>query len=327
MTPSDLLQLSGGYWSACALHAAVKLDVFTHLSPGNLTAMEISCLTGCDERAMMMLFNALAALELLRKTGDTYCATPFSAEYLSKKSDKYIGHIIMHHHHLMSGWNRLDEAVKSGEPVRASSSHSDDETARESFLMGMFNMASMSAPLIVPKIDLSGRTRLLDLGGGPGTYSIHFCKHNPELNAFIFDRPTTRFFAEQTLERFKLSDRITFLSGDIITDDIGSGYDVVWISQLLHSEGPGGAAIMLRKAVKALLPGGLLLIQEFMLDDNHASPPFPALFSLNMLIGTAAGQSYSEGELAEMMREAGLKDIKRLELELPNCAGIMSGVV
>jgi hypothetical protein len=147
------------------------------------------------------------------------------------------------------------------------------------------------------------------------------------LKAVIYDRPTTRHFAEQTLERFKLSDRITFLSGDIISDNIGSGYDVVWISQLLHSEGPGGAAIMLRKAVKALLPGGLLLIQEFILDDNHASPPFPALFSLNMLIGTAAGQSYSQGELADMMGEAGLKDIKRVKLELPNGAGIMSGVV
>jgi SAM-dependent methyltransferase len=226
----------------------------------------------------------------------------------------------------MPGWNRLDEAVKSGGPVRGSSSHSDDESARESFLMGMFNMASISAPLIVPKIDLSGRVRLLDLGGGPGTYAIHFCKHNPELKAVIYDRPTTRHFAEQTLERYNLSDRITFLSGDIISDDIGSGYDVVWISQLLHSEGPGGAAIMLRKAVKALLPGGVLLIQEFMLNDNHASPPFPALFSLNMLIGTAEGQSYSQGELADMMKEVGLTDIKRLELELPNGAGIMSGV-
>jgi SAM-dependent methyltransferase len=327
MNPSELLQLSGGYWSTCALHAAVKLDVFSHLSAGNLTAVEISCLTGSDERGMAMLFNALSALELLEKTGDTYRATPFASEYLSRKSDKYLGHIIMHHHHLMAGWSRLDEAVKSGGPVRASSSHGDDETDRESFLMGMFNMASLSAPLIVPHIDLSDRRRLLDLGGGPGTYAIHFCRHNPELKAVIYDLPTTRRFAEQTVERFNLSDRITFTPGDIITDDIGSGYDAAWISQLLHSEGPGGAAIMLKKAVQALVPGGLLLIQEFILDDNQASPPFPALFSLNMLIGTPAGQSYSQGELAGMMMEAGLMDVKRLALALPNGAGIMTGIV
>jgi len=327
MTPSDLLQLSGGYWGACTLHAAVKLDVFTHMSAGNLTVTEISCLTGSDERGMTMLFNALTAMELLQKSDLTYAATPFSSEYLSRKSDKYIGHIIMHHHHLMTGWSKLDEAVKTGAPVKGSASHTDDESARESFLMGMFNIASLSAPMIVPGIDLSGRQRLLDLGGGPGTYAIHFCKHNPELEAVIYDLPTTEAFAEATVKRFNLSDRITFKSGDIITDDIGGGYDVVWISQLLHSEGPGGAAIILKKGVQSLLPGGVLLIQEFILNDNHSSPPFPAFFSLNMLVGTEAGQSYSEGELAEMMKEAGLKDIKRLAFELPNGAGIMIGVV
>ncbi|MEI6206210.1 MAG: methyltransferase [Desulfuromonadales bacterium] len=327
MTPSELLRLSGAYWHTCALHAAVKLDVFSHLSAGNLTATEFSCLTGSNERGITMLFNALAAMELLQKTDDTYCAVPFASEYLSRKSDKYLGHIIMHHHHLVEGWSRLDEAVKSGGPLRTSVSHSDDATGRESFLMGMFNMASLSAPLIVPNINLSGRSRLLDLGGGPGTYAIHFCRHNPELTAVIYDLPTTRRFAEQTVERFALSDRITFTPGDIITDDIGSGYDIAWISQLLHSEGPGGAAIMLRKAAQALVPGGVVLIQEFILDDNHATPLFPALFSLNMLIGTPAGQSYSQGELADMMTEAGLSDITRLPLELPNGAGIMSGIV
>lgn len=327
MTPSDLLQLSGSYWGACTLHAAVKLDVFTLLSAGNLSVTEISCLTGSNERGMTMLFNALAAMELLQKDGDCYTATPFSAEYLSKKSDRYVGHIIMHHHHLMAGWNRLDEAVRTGGPVKASSSHTSDETARESFLMGMFNIASLSAPMIVSGIDLAGRRKLLDLGGGPGTYAIQFCLRYPELQAVIYDLPTTKSFAEQTVHRFNLSDRITFLSGDIITDDIGSGYDVVWVSQLLHSEGPGGVAIILKKAVQALQPGGILLIQEFILNDNHAAPPFPAFFSLNMLIGTEAGQSYSEGELADMMKQSGLKDIKRLAFDLPNGAGIMSGVV
>ncbi len=325
MTPSELLQLSGGYWGACALHAAVKLDVFTHLAAGNLSVTEISSLTGSDRRGMEMLFNALSAMELLQKNGNTFSASPFASEYLSKNSANYLGHIILHHHHLMAGWSRLDEAVISGGAVRTNSSKTEIEADRESFLMGMFNIASLSAPMIVPNIDLSGRIRMLDLGGGPGTYAIHFCRHNPGLNAVIYDLPTTKRFAEDTVDRFGLSNRIAFASGDIITDNIGSGYDVVWISQLLHSEGPGGAALMIRKAVQALVPGGLVLIQEFVLENDKASPLFPALFSLNMLIGTPSGQSYSQHELTEMMAEAGLKDIKRLALELPNGAGIMSG--
>jgi len=327
MTPSELLQLSGGYWSICALHAAVKLDIFTVLAEGGLTLQEIAERSGSDRRGMSMLLDALTSLGLLAKSADTYSAPPFAREYLSRTSDAYLGYIILHHHHLMSGWNRLDEAVKSGAPAGTSSSHSDDESTRGNFLMGMFNLASMAAPLVVPAIDLSGRRRLLDLGGGPGTYAIHFCRHNPGLEAVIFDLPTTRRFAEQTVERFQLTDRISFSAGDIIADDIGNGYDVVWISQLLHSEGPQGAAIMLEKAVRALNPGGLLLIQEFMLDDSRTAPTFPALFSLNMLIGTPDGQSYSQSELAAMMTRAGARDISRLALNLPNGAGIMAGLI
>lgn len=327
MTPSELLQLSGGYWSICALHAAVKLDVFTQLAERDMTVREISLLTVSDQRGMAMLLDALAALGLLQKTGDTYSAPPPILNCLSRKSDNYLGYIILHHHQLMAGWNQLDEAVKIGAPSGARSSHSNDAATRENFLMGMFNLASLAAPLIVPTIDLGGRRKLLDLGGGPGTYAIHFCRHNSELEAVIYDLPTTRQFAEQTVDRFQLSGRITFSAGDIITDDIGSGFDVVWISQLLHSEGPQGAEIILEKAVQALVPGGLVLVQEFILDDTRSAPLFPALFSLNMLIGTTDGQAYSQGELTGMMTHAGIREVRRLTLDLPNGAGIMAGIV
>lgn len=323
MNPKDLLQLSGGYWNTCVLHAAVKLDVFTQIAQGAANSTDISRLTVCDERSMTMLLDALTAMGLLDKVGSFYSNTPSSAVYLSKKSDKYLGHIIQHHHHLMFSWVNLDEAIKSGGPLRTNTSRSDNETIRESFLMGMFNLASLSAPLIVPAINLSGRRNLLDLGGGPGTYAIHFCLHNPNLQAVVYDLPTTRRFAEETIRNFNLSDRINFCAGDIIADEIGNGYDVVWISQLLHSEGPEGAALMLKKAVQSLKPGGLVLVQEFILDDNHTAPVFPALFSLNMLLGTQAGQSYSQGELSKMLSQAGATDISRLPLILPNGAGIM----
>ena len=153
MTPAELLQLSGGYWSICTLHTAVKLDIFTVLAEGDLTLREISDHTGCHQRGMSMLLDALTTLGLLTKTADRYSAPPFAREYLSRTSDTYLGYIILHHHNLMSGWNRLDEAVKSGAPAGTSASHSDDESTRENFLMGMFNLASMAAPLVVPAIN------------------------------------------------------------------------------------------------------------------------------------------------------------------------------
>jgi hypothetical protein len=236
-----------------------------------------------------------------------------------------MGHIIRHHQHLVAGWARLPEAVQNGGPLRTEDSHSTDEELRESFLMGMFNLASQLAPHITRAIDLSGCRTLLDLGGGPGTYAIHFCAANPGLNSIIYDLPTTRSFAEKTVARYNLSDRIGFRAGNYHTDDLPEGCDAAWLSHILHIDGPRACAALLDKTVTALAPGGILMVQEFILADSKDGPLFPALFSLNMLLGTEAGQSYSQGELTALMAEAGLSGITRLTLELPNGAGIMVG--
>ena len=322
---ADLLQLSGGYWSSCVLHTGVNLDIFSILGGTARTAEEVAQLRNTHPRGTTMLLDALTSLVLLEKRDNTYVSTPFATEYLSRTSPAYMGHIIMHHHQLMAGWARLHEAVKVGGPIRERLSYGDDEKVRENFLMGMFNLASLLAPRIAKTIDLSGCRRLLDLGGGPGTYAIHFCLANPDLSSVIYDLPTTQTFAEKTVSRFDLAQRISFTAGDYNVDPVPTGFDAAWLSHILHSDGPAACASLLRKAVSALNPGGILLVQEFILNDAKDGPPFPALFSLNMLLGTEAGQSYSESELAAMMREAGLSDVYRLELELPNGAGVMIG--
>lgn len=326
-TLPQLLDLSGGYWSTCALHAGVKLGVFTPLAGEPLTAPDVASRVNCDSRGLAMLLNALAAMGLLDKKEETFVATPFAAEFLSRTSPAYLGHIIMHHHHLMSSWAHLDQAVQSGAPIRERVSHEDAAASRESFLMGMFNLATLVAPKIVGSIDLAGRRRLLDLGGGPGTYAIHFCQHNPELSAVICDLPTTRDFAEQTVERFGLAGRISFVARDFESEELPTGFDVAWLSHILHGVGPQACDGILQKTIAALEPGALILIQEFILDDTRDAPVFPALFSLNMLLGTPDGQAYSEAELIGMLTAAGAIEPRRLPLELPNGAGVIAGTV
>jgi predicted O-methyltransferase YrrM len=326
-TPAELLQLSGGYWSACALHAGVKLDVFSPLVDRTISAREMAALLKIDPRGLSMLLNALVALELVEKRGDSYTATPFAAEYLSRNSPQYLGHIILHHHNLMASWSRLDKAVRRGSPDAERVADANDLEVRENFEMGMFNLAMQVAPQVTSRIDLSGRRRLLDLGGGPGTYAVHFCQHNPDLSAVVYDLPSTRPFAEKTIERFGLDDRIAFAAGDFMTGEVREGFDVAWISHILHGAGPSACSVILKKAVAALEPGGLILVQEFIFEDTMVAPLFPALFSLNMLLGTPDGQAYSQGELFAMLAAAGAGEIRRLPIDLPNGAGIIAGVV
>jgi SAM-dependent methyltransferase len=324
--PGELLELSGYFWGTCTLHAAVKLDVFTCLGDEQLPAGAVATRLEVASDAVQRLLNALVALELLAKAGDQYANTSSSKTFLSKKSPQYLGNIIMHHHHLVESWAHLDLSVQTGKPVRQRSSFSDEEW-RESFLMGMFNMAMNMAPILIPEIDMSARRHLLDLGGGPGTYAIHFCRNNPDLKATVFDLPTTRPFAEKTIQRFELSDRIDFQAGNYLKDEIKGNYDAAWLSHILHAEGPDVCRQIIQKAAAALEPGGIIIIHEFILNNTMDGPLFPALFSLNMLLGTDAGQAYSEQQLRDMLAAAGAKGIQRVPLQTPNDSGIITAII
>ena len=326
LNPGHLLKLSGGYWEPCTLHAGVNLDVFTVIGNDRFSVSDMAQKLGADKRSVEMLLNALAAMNLLNKNDAGYSNTPLSATCLVKDSPQYIGHIIKHHYHLVDSWAQLETAVLSGKPVRTRVSHADDEK-RKSFLMGMFNIAMNLAPVIVPLIDLSGRRHLLDLGGGPGTYAIQFCLQNPDLRATIYDLPTTRTFAAKTIARFNLASRIDFKDIDYLEEDIEGEYDVAWLSQILHGEGPEDCRKIIRKTVSALKPGSLILIHEFILDNTMDGPLFPALFALNMLLGTSAGQAYSEKQLMDMLSEAGVGELRRITFESPNDSGIVAGIV
>jgi hypothetical protein len=324
-TPPELLKMSGSYWNSCTLHAGVDLDLFTPLTETPATAKQLARRLDLDERGLGMLLDALVCLELLNKKGRLYRATPFARQYLSTDSPGYLGHIILHHHHLVASWANLGETIRSGQPSRRRVSHEADERERQSFLLGMFNLAMLLAPKVAREIDLAGRRHLLDLGGGPGTYAIHFCQQHPDLRATVFDLSTTRPFAEQTIRQFNLEDRIHFAAGDFQHDPLPDRYDVAWLSHVLHGEGEQGCAEMLKKTVAALEPGGLLLVQEFILEDSRDRPLFPALFSLNMLLGTPEGKAYSDGEIRALLKSAGLHKIERVPLELPNGAGVICG--
>ena len=323
--PGSLLQLSGSYWQAFTLHTGVRLDLFTLLGNDTLTAGRVAGQLDADQRGTAILLNALAAMGLLEKKGDGYCSTSAARQFLDRNSEAYIGFMILHHHHLTDSWARMDEAVKSGEPL-TSRCTADKAQRREAFLMGMYNTASQQAPQIAVKIDLSHRKKLLDLGGGPGTYAIHFCDHNPDLEAVVYDLSTTQPFAEKTIEIHGLSDRISFVPGNFIEDEIPGRYDAVWISHILHAEGPDACGEIIKKVVGVLAPGGAVFVHDFILDDTMDGPLFPALFSLNMLQATDAGQSYSERQIRKMLENAGLSEVRRLNYTGPTESGIMMGL-
>jgi predicted O-methyltransferase YrrM len=320
-----LLRTSGSYWEACTLHTGVRLEVFTHLGNEHLTAEELAAKIDVSERGITMLLNALVAMGILEKQNDCYGNTAESKVFLIKESPRYCGSLISHHALLINYWSQLAQSVKSGQPVKTVPYKDDDE--RDTFLMGMFSLAMASAPQIADLIDLSGKHSLLDLGGGPGTFAIHFCLANPELRAAVFDLPESRSCALRIVKQFNLEERIEFIGGNYLEDEIDGSYDVAWLSHIIHAEGESDCEKIIQKTLSAMKPDGLIFIHDFFLNDSQDSPLFPALFSLNMLINTPQGKSYSESQVKDMLGKAGLKDVKRIPFRGTNEAGIICGTV
>jgi len=324
-TPEKILKTSGAYWQAFTLHAAVKLDVFSLVEKGVNTPEVLAAELKADNRALKMLLNALVSMGLIKKDGDAYQNPEPSRAFLVKNSPQYIGSIILHSYNSVKPWSSLVNAVKSGRSNKNILDMPEDE--RRDFLMGMNVLASINSKKAAEAVDLSGCRHLLDLGGGPGTYAICFCMENPELKATIYDLIDSKPFADKMIGRAGLEHRIDFMAGNFVKDDIKGDYDAAWISHILHGESFDICVKILKKAALVMQPGSKIYVHDFILDNEHDGPLFPAVFSLNMLVNTQNGQSYSENEIINMFFKAGLRETARLSFRGDNDSGIICGCV
>jgi len=307
----ELMNRARGFQSAKILMVATDLEMFNHLEEWH-TAEEIAAHVDAHPRAAGIILNALAALELVKKEGDRFRNGELTSRYLVRGKDDYRGAIIRHMHHTWWGWSELEETVKQGHADMGKSERWLDRVEEpeaewvRDFIWGMHAIARDLAPQVASLVELSGVGRLLDLGGGPATYAITFAQANPGLKATVFDLPQPIEIARENIRRHGLSDRIGTMAGNFLKEDIGSGYDFIWISQILHSHTEEQCRLIIEKSVAALNPGGQVVIQDFFLNDDLISPPEAALFSVHMLAVTPGGRAYTHREAAAMMEAVGL---------------------
>lgn len=328
-TSDELFELANSYWKSCAFQTGVKLDIFTTIGKEQLTSQEIANNLNLDEKATDMLLVALTSLKLLRKKEGKYANTPSSEKLLSRNSDHYAGYMALHHHNIITSWTSLSEAIKNGKPVDAKKEESQDgqESWWQVCIQGMISLSLDYAAYVAKELDLSDCHKMLDLGGGPGIYSINFCLNNPQLKATLFDLPSTKNIAEEKIEKFNVEKQVSFKGGNYRFDEFDQEYDLVWMSHIVHSEGPEFCEKLIRKAVKALKPGGKIMIHDYFLNDNMDGPVHSALFALNMLLLTCDGQSYSKKQVSDMLTRTGIKELEFLEVRGQLQSGIITGTV
>jgi 2-polyprenyl-3-methyl-5-hydroxy-6-metoxy-1,4-benzoquinol methylase len=318
----DLLAMARGFQTSKMLMVAVDLALFDFLEEPRSAAEAASWLKA-DDRATGIFLNGLAALGLVIKEVDYFRNSEQASRFLVRGKDQYRGEIIKHMEHTWDrGWDDLQHTVLAGRPRETdpekwldTKGPQRDEREIRAFICGMDAIARDLAPKVTAALDLKGVERLLDLGAGPATYAIAFAKAQPSLKATVFDLPGPIKIAQEQIAKHGLSGRIDTLAGNFLEDDIGRGYDFIWVSQILHSHDVAQCHLIINKCFQALNPGGTLAIHDFFLNKDGASPTGPAMFSVHMLAVTPRGRSYTWGEVAEWMAEAGLTPPQHLRYD------------
>jgi (2Fe-2S) ferredoxin/SAM-dependent methyltransferase len=311
----SLLEILRGFMSSRALLTALELDVFTGIGNG-ISAQQLAGKVQTDARATEMLLNVLVSLNLLTKKSGVFRNTLISARFLSADSEDNARPGLLHNVHLWDSWSTLTECVRQGRPVAISPSGERDEESTRAFIAAMDRNAKDRAAQVVGAVG-DGFQRMLDLGGGSAAYSIAFARANPQLHVDVLDQPSVVPLTQDYIGRAGLEARIQTRAGDMRTDEFGHGYDLVLLSAIAHMFSPEGNRNLLGRIYHALEPNGKLVLQDFILDADKTSPSFAALFSLNMLVNTEGGASYSESEYDAWLRAAGFREIKRVRLPGP----------
>jgi SAM-dependent methyltransferase len=307
-SPERLFGLSVAYWQSCVLFAAIDLGLFERLAVGPLTTVEIEQELGVPRRSAEMLVESAAALALIIPQGDGWRNSDDVSAFLVSERPGYMGETILFNARSYAPWGELAAALrKAGPTIKPEHFLGDDEGATRNFVLAMHNRAMGVARCLVRMLDLQGRKRLLDVGGGPATYSRLLVEAHPELHSTVMDLPGVLAVATELLGGSTARDRVELRPGNMFTDDFGSGFDAVLISGVMHRTEEESTVAILKKAAAALEPGGLLAISDLFTGANTAGPVLPELFSLHMLVTADSGRSLPLPKMEGYLAEAGFR--------------------
>ncbi|HZQ55215.1 MAG TPA: methyltransferase [Bryobacteraceae bacterium] len=322
VTPERIMQFAWGYAPPLIIEAALQNRVFDVLDSGPKTVREVQAETGASERGLTAIMNALVGLDLLHKDQQgRYSLTPESAAFLVTTKPGFQGLIRHTSRHLIPKWLHLAEIVKTGKPLQSVNQEATGSEFFQKFVSDLFAMSYGPAQKLAQHLNFKGTgkpVRVLDLAAGSGVWGIALAQSSEQVHVTALDWPGVLPVTRNTVARFSLIDRFSFLEGDLLSADFGSNYDVATLGQILHSEGEERSRTLLAKTFRALSSGGTIAIAEFLVNPDRTGPPNGLLFAVNMLVNTDEGDTYSFEEISSWLKEAGFTNPRTLESPGPS---------
>jgi len=310
LSPKPIMDLATAFQRSRPLLTAFELGLFTALNSEARTSEEAAAALDTEPRATDRLMNALVALGLLEKHEGRFSNTPLTGTFLVKGRPEYMGGL-SHTNHLWDTWSRMTAVVRTGHPVDLAEINDRGDDWLRPFIAAMHFRARQTAGEVVGMLDLDGVSRVLDVGGGSGAYAMMFARARRGISAVVFDLPNVLPLTKMYIAQEGLAAEVGTVAGDYLTAPLGTGFDLVFMSAVIHSNAADDNRLLVGKAGEALRPGGQIVVQDFLMNEERDGPLPAALFALNMLVGTPEGDTYTESEVRSWMTEAGCGSITR----------------
>jgi predicted O-methyltransferase YrrM len=319
MDPNRIVDMASAFFESCVLFAASDLGIFGKLAElGEADSGKITAACGLDRRGGRILLDACVALGLLEKKDGRYGNSSEAALFLVPGSPADLSGAIRYNRDVYGAWGRLKEMAVTGKPVERPETHlGEDEERTRTFVLAMHGRALGIGRAVVPLLDLAGRRKILDVGGGPGTYSVLIAEAHPGIECTVIDLPKVVKTAAALIGQAGMSGRVKTLAGDYHAAHFPDANDVVLFFGVLHQEKPEATRDLLRRAFEALAPGGLVYVLDMMTDPSRTRPKFSALFSVNMALTTDDGWVFSEEDLEGWLADAGFRDFSSRPMPPP----------
>src|SRR6478672_182138 len=323
VTPERLMELSFAYAPPLIISAGVSNQVFDSLGDGAKTPEQVAEKTGASARALRILMNALAGLNLLKKDRQgKYSLTPESAAFLlSKNPGSHAGFFGTIAPQIISRWLRLSDIVREGRPAVAVNQEVEGTEFFSQLVENIVPMSYPAAQKLAEHLKLSkakDKIRVLDLAAGSGIWGIALAQKSPRVRVTAVDWagiiPTTK----RITQKFGVRDRFDFIEGDLLQANFGSGYDIATLGHILHSEGEKRSRELLKKTFRALKGGGVIAIAEWLVNNERTEPTHALMFAVQMLVNSEKGDTFSFSEIKSWLGEAGFEKVRKLDAPGPS---------
>lgn len=320
VTPTKILEQAGAYARSMALRAAIELELCDALDEGLNTAQKLAQNTKTSVRGMEILLDALVAMELLTKEGDTYHLTPETATYLVQSRPTYLGELVEQRVRDVVAFDHLAESVATGKPwLDWGVQHGGIENYFADMVPGLYVLNEPDARKVARHLfrgQIGSAARVLDLGAGSGIWGIALAQQNALATVVALDTSDVLEVTRQFVEGHKLDAQFEYHEGDLLSTDLGeSQFDVVILGEICHMFSPEQNQLLFRRVARGLKTGGRALVTGPLVNDKRTHPTATILSDLTLLLSTEGGRSHTPGEYRAWLSGAGFGAVEMMDLQ------------